>query len=43
MNQDVTLVRELGDDAFDQIMRVKTIVGHLATHQFGNYVLQKVI
>lgn len=39
----MTLIKLLGRDSRDQGKRVKAIVEQLATHSFGNYVLQKAI
>lgn len=40
---DITLEQELGDESRDKDVRLRCIVEHLATHSFGNYVLQKVL
>ena len=40
---DITLQQELGDASRDKDTRLSCIVEHLATHSFGNYVLQKVL
>lgn len=38
---DQDLVRDLGFQSRNRVLRVKTIVQRLVTHQYGNYVLQK--
>ena len=43
IQDDASLVWELGAQSRNQDLRVKLIVQRLVTHQFGNYVLQKAI
>lgn len=43
IQDDASLVWELGAQSRSQELRVKLIVQRLVTHQFGNYVLQKAI
>jgi hypothetical protein len=42
-NEDQTILHELGYEAKNRTVRVNFIVDKLIFHQFGNYVLQKII
>jgi len=41
--EDKMLLKELKEQARDESCRIKALVKKLGTHQFGNYVLQKII